>query len=165
MSRPANVEDAIDAVEAVRQSIAVLCVADHQNDPHTLQRWLANKTPGSFADWLSNPDNFCVVAEVDGRVQGVGLLHRSGELKLFYVAPEYARKGLGRSIHSGLAARAADWMLPRLYLDSTFAARPFYESLGYKAQGESRLLFGVLRVYPYEKRLQPGISSRGTASP
>jgi ClpX C4-type zinc finger len=34
-------------------------------------------------------------------------------------------------------------------------ARPFYERLGYRPTGPAQPRFGVLHVYPYEKRLQP----------
>ncbi|HKE96976.1 MAG TPA: GNAT family N-acetyltransferase [Povalibacter sp.] len=151
MARPANVSDAVEAIEAVRRSIITLCVPDHLNDAATLDRWLANKKPESFAAWISNPDNFCAVEEVDGRVQGLGLLHSSGELRLFYVAPGHERKGLGRSIHEALVSRAAQWGLTKLHLESTSVARNFYESLGYRSTGPKRLMFGVLHAYPYER--------------
>jgi len=153
MARPATVQDAIEAVEAIRQSISFLCIPDHLNDPATLERWLGNKKPELFEAWISNPENFCAVEEVGGRVQGVGLLHRSGELRLFYVAPGHARKGLGRSIHSLLVSRAGEWGLSTLHLESTSVARAFYESLGYRPAGPKKLLFGVLHAFPYKKEL------------
>src|SRR5262245_31925947 len=130
MARPATSQDAIDPIHVLRRSITVLCVPDHLNDQATLDRWLGNKTAGSFETWISNPENFCAVEEVSGRVQGFGLLHRSGELRLFYVAPGHERKGLGRNIHALLLARAREWRLPMLHLDSTSVARPLHESLG-----------------------------------
>ena len=129
MTRPATAQDAIEAIEVVRQSIAVLCIPDHLNDKATLDRWLGNKKPDSFETWISNPENFFAVEEVSGRVKGVGLLHISGELRLFYVAPGHERKGLGRNIHALLLARAREWGLPKVHLESTSVARPFYESL------------------------------------
>lgn len=150
MARPATVQDAVEAIEVVRRSITTLCAPDHRNDPATLDRWLANKKPESFAQWLANPDNFCVVEEVEGHVQGVGLLHASGEVRLFYVAPGQERRGLGRRIHQALVAQAASWGLSRLRLQSTSVARRFYESLGYLATGAEVERFGVLRAFPYE---------------
>lgn len=37
---------------------------------------------------------------------------------------------------------------------STFLARSFDEALSYEASGEAKLRFGLLRCYPYEKRLE-----------
>ncbi len=153
MARPAEIRDAAQAIEAVRRSITTLCEPDHRNDPATLGRWLANKTRDSFVTWIANPENFCVVEEVNGEVQGVGLVHRSGELRLFYVAPGHERKGLGRSIHEALVAHARLWGLPEIHLESTSVARQFYESLGYRSAGPQKPMFGVLRAYPYTKEI------------
>jgi hypothetical protein len=42
--REASVEDAVEACQVVRRSIAELCHADHQNDPIVLVKWLSNNT-------------------------------------------------------------------------------------------------------------------------
>lgn len=152
--RPAYYEDATAAVQVVRRSIEELCADDHRNDADTLARWLANKTLEHFQSWITNPDNFCVIAEDVGCLQGVGLLHRSGEIRLFYLAPGVQRRGIGKAIHAALENQARNWKLPKLHLDSTFLARPFYEALSYVAAGEPKPRFGVLQCYPYEKPLR-----------
>ena len=152
--RRATPRDTEAAVEVVRRSIEELCVADHHNDAATLAKWLANKTPENFRSWISNPDNFCVIAEdVDGRLCGVGLVDRSGEIKLFYLAPGSQGRGIGRAVHAVLEEQAQAWGLPKLHLDSTILARPFYEAMGYKSLGEAKNRFCVLQCYPYEKLL------------
>ena len=153
MIRSACVDDAVDATEVVRRSISELCKADHQDDPATLDRWLINKTPEKFKEWVSNPENFCVIAGDSARIFGVGLLKRSGEVLLFYVAPGYQRLGIGRRIHDALEAQATSWGLGRMYLESTALACNFYRSLGYQSTGPEQSLFGVLRVYPLAKAL------------
>lgn len=157
MIRPADVDDAAEATELVRKSISMLCVSDHHGDRTTLRRWLANKTPKNFKEWISNPNNFCVVAEVGTKICGVGLLNKSGEVLLFYVAPGHQRLGIGRQIHDALEAQASDWSLEQMHLESTILARCFYRSLGYQPTGPDRSLFGTLRVYPIAKTLRPGI--------
>ncbi|MGA8259121.1 MAG: GNAT family N-acetyltransferase [Arenicellales bacterium] len=112
-----------------------------------------NKTPEKFKEWVSNPENFCVIAKDVTRVCGVGLLKRSGEVLLFYVAPGCQRLGIGRRIHDALEAQATAWRLERMYLESTVLACGFYRSLGYQSTGPERSLFGVLRVYPLAKAL------------
>lgn len=152
--RPAYYEDATAAVQVVRRSIEELCADDHRNDADTLARWLANKTPENFRSWIANPDNFCMVAEDTGSLQGVGLLHRSGEIRLFCLVPGAQRRGIGRAIHAALEKQARAWGLPKLYLESTFKAQHFYEAMGYKSVGEAKHRFGVLLCYPYDKRLK-----------
>ncbi|MHB8570240.1 MAG: GNAT family N-acetyltransferase, partial [Metallibacterium sp.] len=81
---------------------------------------------------------------------------------LFYVSPGYQHRGLGRRIHSALESHALSLGLPKLRLESTLFACKFYEALGYIPAGAEKSLFGVLRVYPYEKPLQPNSSIHAT---
>jgi GNAT superfamily N-acetyltransferase len=142
----------------VRRSIAELCVADHRNDPETLARWLANKTPQSFLAWISSVDNFCVVVESDDRLVGVGVLQRSGEIVLFYLSPGVQRQGLGKLVHAALEEKAEHWGLTSLHLESTLLACRFYEALGYRRTGPATARFGVLQCFPYAKRLRSDYS-------
>jgi GNAT superfamily N-acetyltransferase len=153
--RTAEAKDAAAAVELVRRSITELCMADHHGDAETLAKWLSNKTVPNLAAWFSSNDNFCVIAESAGRVVGVGLLHRSGEINLFYLAPGVQRRGIGKAIHAALEEQARVWALRELKLDSTTLARAFYEKLGYRSTGAAEPRFGELQVYPYEKTLLP----------
>jgi len=149
--RPAAQTDAVAAIDVVRESITHLCVADHHDDPETLALWLANKTPRNFFNWLSSADIFCAVAESKDRLLGVGILHRRGEVLMFYLAPGAQRQGIGRTIHSALEKKAAQWELTSLHLDSTALACPFYETLGYRPNGPALARFGVLQCFPYAK--------------
>lgn len=126
--RQAHAGDIESAVEVVRRSITELCAADHS-------------------------DNHCVVAAAGVRVLGIGLLHRSGEIRLLYLAPGGQRQGTGKAIHAALEGKATEWGLERLVLESTALARPFYEKLGYRPVAPPKLRFGVLRSHPYEKAL------------
>jgi GNAT superfamily N-acetyltransferase len=162
--RQAEPEDADAVIDVVRKSITELCAADHRHDPDTLATWLDNKTPRDFLEWLENSDNFCVTAQMNGTLSGVGFLHRSGAIRLFFVMPGAQRQGIGRKIHAALEEKARHWALPALHLGSTLLACGFYEALGYQAAGAPKFLFGVLQCYPYEKVLRPdeaGESERG----
>lgn len=151
--RAATHADAGAAIAVVRRSIEELCVADHRGDPATLARWLANKTPANFEGWIADPDNYCVVAETGTGMAGVGLLHRSGGLRLVYLAPGLQRRGIGTAIHAELEAAARRMGLRALHLKSTALARPFYEALGYRAAGPAQVRYGVQQCFPYEKPL------------
>jgi len=108
---------------------------------------------GHFRTWLTDPDNHVVVALVGDRLAGVGMLHRSGEIRLFFTAPGVQRQGIGTAIHASLETHARTWGLQRLHLHSTWLACTFYEALGYRSHGDAEVLFGALRGYPYEKVL------------
>jgi GNAT superfamily N-acetyltransferase len=153
--RQANAKDVEAAVEVVRRSITELCSADHKGDADTLTWWLSNKTAQHLASWFANSDNHCVIAAAASRVLGVGLLHRSGEIRLLYLTPGAQRQGIGKAIHTALEGKAKEWGLERLRLDSTALACAFYEKLGYRSVAPPKLRFGVLHSHPYEKALQP----------
>jgi len=153
--RPAEKRDAEAAVDVVRRSILESCTDDHRGDADTIAKWLSNKTVKHFALWLANQDNYCMIAEANGRLLGVALLQRSGEIVLFYLSPSAQGHGIGTALHSALEEKAKAWGLTKLKLDSTVRACPFYEKLGYQSAGTARPRFGVLHSYPYEKTLQP----------
>lgn len=151
--RQAKPEDAEAAVEVLRRSITELCAADHRGDADTVSEWLANKTPENFRSWLANTENYCVVAEQGDRLLGVGLIHRSGKIRLCYLAPGSQRQGIGKAIYLALEEQAKAWGLAELNLQSTFSARAFYESVGYRSAGAPEPGFGISHCHPYEKTL------------
>ena len=153
--RKAEPRDAEAAVEVLRRSITELCALDHHGDADTLAKWLANKTPQNFLSWLAKKDNFCVVAETNDQVLGVGLLRRRGEIQLCYLAPGAQGQGLGKAIYLALEEKAKAWGVKRLYLESTVSARSFYEKVGYRSAGVAQPGFGISHCYPYEKSMRP----------
>ena len=164
-AREASSDDAAEVIDLVRKSITLLCTDDHHNDPYTLAKWLENKTPQQFVAWISSPVNYCVVAHLNERLAGVGLLHRGGEVRLFFVSHDAQRQGVGKAIHALLESKAPLWGLRALHLQSTALARAFYEALGYQPNGAPQLRIGVLQCYPYEKLLlQPNYSLKRTAA-
>jgi GNAT superfamily N-acetyltransferase len=143
--------DAEAAIQVIRDSVTLLCEADHHNEPQILERWLSNKTSEHFRRWLSDPETFLAVADVDSVVRGVALLRQLGEIQLCYVQPGFQRQGLGRSLLMELERQARIWGLTRLRLNSSHEARHFYEHHGFQAAGPAALAFGYLRHYPYVK--------------
>ncbi len=153
--RAARPADADAAAEVLRQSILKLGAPDHQNDPETLEKWLANKSAAHFLGWLADEDKFCVVAQSREKIRGVGLIDRSGEILLCYISPRVRGQGVGSKILAALEQKAAAWRLTSLRLQSTGSARSFYEHHGYAPDGESTHTFGIARCYPYRKELRP----------
>lgn len=152
--RAATLADSERALHVVRQSVIQLCVDDHHDDPATLERWLANKTPEHFARWLAQPDGRVVVAELDGVVRGVGNVVRAGKVHLCYVEPGFLRAGIGAAILGALEAQARAWGLSELSLESSCNARGFYARHGYERDGAPTEAFGVLRCFPLKKVLR-----------
>jgi len=162
-TRLATPADANSAVEVLRRSIRELCEADHQHDEPTLERWLRNKTPEHFRAWCENPDQRVLIAELGAAAVGVAALHRSGEIRLCYVHPNFVRAGVGRALLCALEAQAQAWGLSELKLDSSLTARHFYERCGFTSAGQPTPKFGRVSGYPYLKRLAPS-SAVGSAA-
>ncbi len=151
--RAAELADSERVLTIVRQSISQLCVADHHDDPVTLERWLANKTPEHFARWLADADSVLLVAELDAYARGVGNLSRAGKIHLCYVEPGFERAGLGTALLAELERRAQAWGLAEVSLDSTCKACGFYARHGYQPAAAACAAFGVLRCYPFKKSI------------
>jgi GNAT superfamily N-acetyltransferase len=151
--RQARPDDVAAVLNVLRRSITELCTADHHDDPEVLARWLRNKTPEAFASWLNDPDGVLLVAEHGGAVRAVSSLQRSGKINLCYVEPGFEGFGLGGALMASMEQQAQIWALGELRLESTLAARPFYERLGFVADGEPACGVGSLRCYPYRKQL------------
>lgn len=152
-TRLATLADAPAAVSVLRESITLLCEADHRGDAGTLERWLRNKTPEHFRSWCADADTRLVVGELSGAIAGVAALHRSGEIRLCYVRPNCVRAGVGLALMGALEDHARVWNIRSLKLNSSLTARYFYERCGYVSAGDSTPFFGSLRSYPYAKIL------------
>ena len=85
---------------------------------------------------LLNPDSeYRVVAEIDGRVVGIGaLVLKNAELRACYVAPSASRQGVGSLIVQKLESIAHEHALKTLDLDATVTAEPFYAAHGYSVR-------------------------------
>ena len=150
--RVATVEDAEIACHVLRRSIAECCVEDHKNGASVLNLWLKNKTPQNVRTWFQHPGNFPVAAELDGKMVGVALMSKSGEIALCYLVPEARFIGAGKALLSFMEIEAARRGLDSLHLESTATARAFYLRNGFLPAGEPKEAFGIT-AFPMRKKL------------
>lgn len=151
--REATWDDAERALYVLRQSITLSCVADHQNDPQTLDHWLGSKTTSAFERWLADARSSLLVAELASTVRGVAKVSRVGKIELCYVEPGYERRRVGVALLQALEAQALGWGLQELYLESSLGACAFYARNGYESAGAPRAWLGAVRGFPFRKRL------------
>ena len=123
-------EDAGEACQVVRRSIAELCHADHQDDPIVLEKWLSNNTSHNMRSWIADPDTYVIVATEGAAIIGVGAITSSGDT-LNYVSPDTRFRGISKAILKRLEARALELGDDTCTLTSTQTARRFYSSAGY----------------------------------
>jgi GNAT superfamily N-acetyltransferase len=151
--RDAQPADAPAACKVMRRSIAELCIADHHNDPETLHRWLANKTPEIVASWIANPTSTMKLAVEGHAILAVGSVTDSGEIQLNYVLPDARFQGVSRALMLALEARARETGATTCILTSTETAHRFYLGIGYVGNGTTCGKFGTTRGYPMSKSL------------
>jgi GNAT superfamily N-acetyltransferase len=150
--RDAVAGDAPAACQVMRRSITELCVADHNNDPAILARWLANKRPEIFKTWIK-PTNALLVAVEGDAVLAVGCVTDVGEINVNYVSPDARFRGVSRAMLGALEERAVRWGHKACRLHSTETARRFYLAHGYVEEGPAAGKFGAASAYPMSKRL------------
>ena len=152
--RRAVADDADAASQVLRRSITELCIDDHGNDPDILKSWLANKTPEKFRDWVAARDSLCFVAVGDGgTLLGVGLVSKTGEIRLNYVSPDARFQGVSAALIEAMEQDIRKLGVRRVTLNSTMTAHRFYQARGYKNEGVPQK--GRLKgdIYPMVKDL------------
>ena len=151
--RDAVASDAGAACDVLQRSIAELCVEDHGNDAGILQRWLANKRPEIFHQWLVQPGNSVMVAVAGDRLLAVGAVTDTGEITLNYVSPDARFQGVSRTLLAALERRARERGNAHCILSSTATARRFYRANGYAETGPPKGNFGTQSGFPMQKAL------------
>jgi GNAT superfamily N-acetyltransferase len=149
--RQATPDDAEISCDILRRSIMDLCRADHNDSPDHLAEWLRNKTPEIVRGWYSDPENFCVIAELNNEIVGVGSINTKGELGLLYVSPTARFRGVSKAMLISLEAWARSRQLHEITLLSSVTARSFYEAAGYLENGIPVRVFGEAIAYPMKK--------------
>lgn len=152
--REATPADAALACEVLRASITELCIADHNQNPEILGRWLSNKTPENVAKWADNLGRSLLVAVEDGAVLAVGGVKDEGEITLNYVSPKARFRGVSAALLKALEARAVARGAVEVTLLSTETAHRFYLSRGYRDMGPALGKFGTASSYPMAKALR-----------
>jgi predicted GNAT family N-acyltransferase len=139
------VTDRAPADAAARFSVVVVTPADPRYHAARDVRFSALYEPWGLpirlvddADGLEYV-HFVAVAE-DGSVVGYARLHlQGGESKAYQVAVDepWRARGVGRALMAAVAERARAEGRDRLHLDARVYAIPFYERLGFTAEGDT----------------------------
>jgi hypothetical protein len=125
-------QDASQIVKVLIHSITYGCILDHHNKKNLLDNWLENKTKENVLKWITDLNNISVVSvdEFFPEINGVGLISKSGVLKLLYVMPESEKRGIGASIFEKLQIEVKNLGVEEITLNSTLTAKIFYEKQG-----------------------------------
>ena len=72
------------------------------------------------------------VAEYKGKVAGFTDLDTEGHIDMFYVSPDFQRRGIGSAMLRFVTARAQSDRVKRLHGEVSITARPVFERHGFK---------------------------------
>ncbi len=99
--------------------------------PEQIRAWASDEI--DLAKWTARfAGRFVVVAEEAGRPVGFAELETSGHIDRLYVAADHVGQGVGAQVLAALVAEAQRQQLPRLFVEASITARPFFERHGFK---------------------------------
>lgn len=90
-----------------------------------------------FRDWVAAcSSRFTYVADDEGTIAGFGELEPDGHIDCFYCHKNYQRQGVGRRIYQAIEAKAIELGLPRLFVEASITAQPFFTQMGFSTVQE-----------------------------
>ncbi|HHJ14693.1 MAG TPA: GNAT family N-acetyltransferase [Gammaproteobacteria bacterium] len=125
-------------------------------------RWEVLRAPwdqprGSECDEGEDQARHRIAVAADGRVLATGRIHRLGpgkaQIRYMAVHPQLRRHGFGRAILQALEQDARQRGEYQIELHARETSLAFYQHMGYRVLGASHVLFGCIRHYHMEKRL------------
>src|SRR5688572_701226 len=121
---------------------AIRGLATSHYTPEIIDGWVVPVTDDSIRELMRNADReIRFVAELDGRVAGIGaLILETSELRACYVAPHAARRGCGSALVRAIEQRARDSGVSYLHLAASLNAEPFYAAHGYEVRERSEVV-------------------------
>lgn len=149
----AKPEHAAVVCDVIIQSIQTLCIADHKNDLNILKSWLSNKTPDNCRLWIKSKHSKSFVTIYKETPVGIAIIGINGHIYLFYMHPNQIGQGKGKQLLLACENQALAWELKQITVDSSYTAKSFYESQGFKSNGEP-FIEDNLCSYPLIKQLK-----------
>jgi len=136
--REAEAGDAARIVEIHARSVRALCSGDYTAEQ--IDAWIGKRTPEEMALRIAMHPFF--VADHNGKLTGYATYNvNSSELLSIYVDPDFARQGVASALMNELLADARSKGLATLWLDASFTAVPFYETVGFVRIMETTHIF------------------------
>jgi putative acetyltransferase len=125
-------EDALAFLEVHHAAVRDLASKDYSRE--VIEAWAPMPISHHHVAGVQlNPDGeYRLVAEIDGRVVGIGcIVAQTNELRACYVAPSACRRGVGTALLRQIELAAREQGCTYLEADSSLTAEPFYSSNGY----------------------------------
>jgi putative acetyltransferase len=129
--RPYLPTDARRCADIFRSSIEELAAEDYDQDQR--EAW-ASRADDEQAFGARLAEALTLLAVIDGAVAGFASLKGADEIDMLFVAPEVARRGVGRTLVDALTRLAQARGAKRLTTEASDVAKPLFERQGFTAQ-------------------------------
>lgn len=136
--RNARREDISKMQALFTKSIAVLCIEHYS--PAQIKAW-QNKALNNPQRWEHLlTDNEVYVLDDKNELLGFASVNRNGLIDMFYLHPDFIRRGYARRLYLELEKYAHRQNLAELHSHVSITARPFFLKMGFTVQ-EKRMVF------------------------
>lgn len=120
--------DAASIARVFHDSVHGLAKADYA--PEQLNAWSPRPRDARWYEARARSREVWV-AERGGEVIGFAELESDGHVDMAYVAPGAARQGVATALYQALENHARDSGLPRLFVEASETALPFFTRMGF----------------------------------
>lgn len=125
-------------LEIFRAAVRTTAAGDYM--PEQIEAWSpAQWSPPQCEAWIERVRALRPwLADVDGAVAGYADLQDDGLIDHFYVAPAFARRGVGAALMAHLLALARARGLDEAYAHVSRTAQPFFAGFGFRIVAQRR---------------------------
>lgn len=154
--RPARLGDAL-AIAALHH-VSVHAMAAPFYPPEVLAHWSPPVTLAAAERRYRETQEdggLTLVAEQNGALAGFGVVvPEAGEISACYVAPEAARRSIGRTLLSAMEAAISAHGVHEINVRASLNAKSFYSAFGYhvSGRGEYRFEDGTVMVVAFMRK-------------
>ncbi|MFT4308345.1 MAG: GNAT family N-acetyltransferase [Candidatus Woesearchaeota archaeon] len=137
MIRRFRAQDAAAVSTLHANTIRKINKGDYSEDQ--IEPWASHSSPQLFIDSMFELVRF--VADYAGRIVGFAdYKPETGQVTGLYVSADHQRSGYGKQLYAALESDARRRKIPKLWLESTLTAAPFYEAMGYVRTSQVRVV-------------------------
>lgn len=141
--RPAQTNDLRTLQKLFVETIRSTCRNDYS--PEAIEAWTTSVH--NTERWMSVVENqFCLIAEIDGRVAGFGSLDKGEYLDFMYVHKDFLRQGVANALFEKLKERSVQLGYQTLSSDVSITARPFFEKKGFTVIRENKNIVNGVEI-------------------
>jgi putative acetyltransferase len=116
--------------------------------PEQIRAWSSDEIDADL--WMKRFEGrFVVVGEEFGRIVGFAELEPDGHINRFYVSADHQRCGIGRKLLEALIVEARRLALPRVDLEASITALPFFKAQGFMVEAEQTIICRGVELVNY----------------